>query len=72
MPTRTDGARCRLIISGAVITLVPEGNESKDALDTFFAAHGSKVTVAFTQADAVMGGYGDTSQPYKSLVVTAS
>lgn len=72
MPTRTNGARCRLIISGAAITLVPENNESKDALDTFFAAHGSKTTIAVTQADAVMSGYGDTTQPYKSVVLTLS
>ena len=72
MPTRTDGARVRLIIDGAVIRLVPDNNDAKDALDTFFAAHGSKTTVAVVQEDAVMGGYGDTSLPYQSVKLTLS
>jgi len=72
MPTRINGALVDLIISGAVITLVPHNSEAKADLDTFFAAHGSKTTVAVTNVDANKSGYGDTSAPYKSVILTLS
>lgn len=72
MPTRTDGARCRLVVSGTTVLLIPDNNDAKVALDAFFAAHGSKTTVAITNPDASMGGYGDTSAPYKSVQFVVS
>ncbi len=72
MPTRVNGALVDLIISGAVITLVPHNSEAKADLDAFFEAHGAKTTVAITNVDANRSGYGDTSAPYKSVICTFS
>lgn len=72
MPNRTDGALVRVIWTGSVMRLVPYNSEGKAALDAGFTADGSKTTVAIVQEDAVMSGYADASQPYKTAKFTFS
>lgn len=72
MPNRTDGALARITYASSVLRLIPFNSEGKAVLDACFAADGSKTTVALAQEDAVMSGYGDTTQPYKVLKATFS
>lgn len=74
MANRTDGALAKVIYNAAtnVLQIVPHNSEGKVVLDAAFADMGGLTTVAAVQADAVMGGYGDTSQPYKLLQLTFS
>lgn len=67
---RTNGALCQLVAegaTGATLRLIPFNADGKTVLDTFFAAHSAKVSVALTQEDAGRDGVGQTSEAYQSL-----
>ncbi len=53
--------------TGATLRLLPLNSDGKIALDTFFAAHSAKTTVALTQEDAGKDGYGETNEAYKAI-----
>lgn len=74
MPNRTDGAMAQVIYDATnnVLRVVPYNSEGKAVLDAAFADMGALTTVAATQEDAVRSGYGDTTQPYKTLKLTFS
>lgn len=72
MPNRTDGALAKVTYASGVLRLIPHNSEGKAVLDACFAADSAHTTVAVAQEDAVMSGYGDTTQPYKVLKLTFS
>lgn len=72
MATRTDGALVKATYSGSVLRLIPHNSEGKAVLDAAYLADSAKTTVVLAQEDAVMSGYGDTSQPYSVLKLTFS
>lgn len=69
---RTTGGTFQVVQESAALRIIPLNSEAKATLDAYFTAHGSKTTVAFTQEDAGRDGQGQTSEAYKSLLVTAS
>lgn len=74
MATRTDGALCHVTYDSTnnVLRLIPYNSEGKAVLDAAYTDASALTTVAVAQEDAVMSGYGDTTQPYKILKLTLS
>ena len=72
---RTTGAMVELVAEGTAgvkLRLIPHDSEAKALLDAWFTAHGAKTTVASTQEDAGRDGYAQTSEAYKSVLLTFS
>lgn len=67
---RTNSALVEVILEGATsatMRLLPYNSDGKTVLDTFFAAHGAKTTVALTQEDAGRDGMGQTGEAYLAI-----
>lgn len=72
MPDTTDGNLFRMEWVTGTCYFWPMNSEANAMQAAFFATDGALTTVAITQVDAVRGGYGDTTQPYKGLKLALS
>lgn len=68
----TEKYPAEIIFDGANLTVVPCNDKTNEALATFFTAHGDHTTLVISQPSAERDGYGQSNDPYSSLLFTTS
>lgn len=75
MPNIVECYPCILAFSGTSdvnIAVIPQNDKTNAKLASWFTTHGSKTTVAITQADAGRAGLGSSDTPYDTLSLAFS